>query len=85
PRHVPTSSRLLSAYVADCPESAGHLTASANGQLAAATYRCPPGGHAYEPFGIGVMLVRDGRITEIVAFHEPALFPSFNLPPTLDR
>lgn len=27
PRHVPTSSRLLSAYVADCPETAGHLTA----------------------------------------------------------
>ncbi|HUR06379.1 MAG TPA: amidohydrolase, partial [Nonomuraea sp.] len=25
PRHVPTSSRLLSAYVANCPESAGHL------------------------------------------------------------
>ncbi|GAA5768148.1 ECF RNA polymerase sigma factor SigG [Streptosporangium roseum] len=61
------------------------LPASANGQLAAATYRCPPGGHVYEPFGIGVLRVRDGRITEIVAFHEPALFPSFNLPPTLDR
>ncbi|WP_344495865.1 hypothetical protein, partial [Nonomuraea monospora] len=27
PCHVPTSSRLLSAYVADCPESAGHLKA----------------------------------------------------------
>ncbi|MGN9847573.1 DUF6192 family protein, partial [Nonomuraea sp. H19] len=26
PRHVPTSSRLLSAYVADCLESAGHLS-----------------------------------------------------------
>jgi RNA polymerase sigma-70 factor (ECF subfamily) len=61
------------------------LPASANGQLAAATYRCPPGGHAYEPFGIGVLRVRDGRIAEIVAFHEPALFASFELPPTLDR
>ncbi len=61
------------------------MAPSANGRLAAATYRCTPGGHRYEPFGIGVMLVRDGRITEIVAFHEPALFPSSDLPPTLDR
>lgn len=29
PRHVPTSSSLLSAYVADCPESAGHLSLEA--------------------------------------------------------
>lgn len=66
------------------------LPAGANGQPSAA-YRCPPGGHAYEPFGIGVPRVRDGRMTEIVAFREPALFPSFpsfpsfDLPPAPDR
>ncbi|MER7418390.1 sigma-70 family RNA polymerase sigma factor [Micromonospora peucetia] len=58
---------------------------SANGQLAAASYRRPPGQQVFEPFGIGVLRVCDGRITEIVAFHEPALFPAFGLPPTRDR
>jgi RNA polymerase sigma-70 factor (ECF subfamily) len=32
-----------------------------------------------------VVRVQAGRIIEIVAFHEPALFPSFGLPPALDR
>ncbi|MFD6755628.1 sigma-70 family RNA polymerase sigma factor [Micromonospora gifhornensis] len=73
------------------PTSADYIGAlrmiptSANGQLAAASYRRPPGQQVFEPFGIGVLQVRDGLITEIVAFHEPALFPAFGLPPTLNR
>jgi hypothetical protein len=27
--------------------------------------------------------VEDGRIAEMVAFHDPALFPIFGLPPTV--
>ncbi len=61
------------------------LATAANGQLAAASYRLPPGGQVFEPFGIGLLVVRDGRIAEMVAFHEPALFAAFGLPPTLDR
>nr|WP_239675046.1 sigma-70 family RNA polymerase sigma factor [Natronosporangium hydrolyticum] len=60
------------------------VATSANGQLAAASYRRPPGGQVFEPFGIGVLRVRDGRISDIVAFHEPELFPAFGLPPHLD-
>jgi RNA polymerase sigma-70 factor (ECF subfamily) len=61
------------------------LPTSANGQLAAASYRRLPGRQVFEPFGIGLLRVRAGRIIEIVAFHEPALFPAFGLPPALDR
>ncbi|MBG0567009.1 sigma-70 family RNA polymerase sigma factor [Actinoplanes aureus] len=79
---------LAATWDAGSPEYIGALrmvATSANGQLAAASYRRPPGRQIFEPFGIGVLRVRDGRIVEIVAFHEPALFPAFGLPPTLDR
>jgi RNA polymerase sigma-70 factor (ECF subfamily) len=79
---------LAATWDAGSPEYIGALRmvlTSANGQLAAASYRRPPGQQVFEPFGIGVIRVRDGRITEMVAFHEPALFPAFGLPPTLDR
>jgi RNA polymerase sigma-70 factor (ECF subfamily) len=61
------------------------LPVGANGQLAAAAYVRPAAEHSYTPFGIGVLQVRDGRIAEITAFHEPALFPAFQLPSRLDR
>ncbi|MFG2064495.1 sigma-70 family RNA polymerase sigma factor [Micromonospora sp. NPDC048871] len=79
---------LAATWDASSPDYIGALRAvptSANGQLAAASYRRPPGRQVFEPFGIGVLRVRDGLITEIVAFHEPTLFPAFGLPPTLDR
>ncbi|MEV0733158.1 sigma-70 family RNA polymerase sigma factor [Polymorphospora sp. NPDC050346] len=61
------------------------LPAQANGQLAAAAYVRRPEEHSYAPFAIGVLCVEKGQITEITAFHEPALFPAFRLPPRLDR
>ncbi len=79
---------LAATWDAGSPDYIGALRmipTSANGQLAAASYRRPPGKPVFEPFGIGVLRVRDGRITEIVAFHEPGLFPAFGLPPALDR
>jgi RNA polymerase sigma-70 factor, ECF subfamily len=58
------------------------LPTRANGQPAVATYVRPPGdaGPFYSAFAIGVLRVEDGRIAEIVAFHDPALFPVFGLP-----
>ncbi|GGM47534.1 RNA polymerase sigma factor [Micromonospora sonchi] len=79
---------LAATWDASSPEYIGALRmipTSANGQLAAASYRRPPGQQIFEPFGIGVLRVRDGLIIEVVAFHEPALFPAFGLPPILDR
>ncbi|MET8312432.1 RNA polymerase subunit sigma-70 [Micromonospora sp. NPDC005173] len=61
------------------------LPAGANGQLAAAAYVRPAAEHSYAPFAIGVLQIQDGRITEITAFHAPALFPAFLLPPRLHR
>jgi len=59
------------------------LPTGANGQLAAAAYVRGPAQHSYAPFAIGVLQVEHGRITEITAFHEPAFFPAFLLPPRL--
>ena len=61
------------------------LATRANGQPAVASYvRAPrvdaPGHRA---FAIGVLRIEGGRIAEIVAFHQPALFPAFGLPETL--
>lgn len=61
------------------------LAIGANGQLGAATYLRAPGDEAsgYKAFALGVVRVEDGHIAEIVAFHDPALFPAFGLPDTL--
>jgi RNA polymerase sigma-70 factor, ECF subfamily len=61
------------------------LEAQANGELAAAAYVRRTTEGSYVPFGIGVLRIEDGRIAEITAFHEPAFFPAFLLPPRLDR
>ena len=67
------------------PGSAAHVgrlqlvATGANGQPAV-------GGYADgAPFAIGVLEIRRGRIREIVAFHDPALFAAFGLPPALHR
>jgi len=61
------------------------LATGANGQPAAASYVRRPPEQSYTAFAIGVMRVQDGRIAEITAFHEPALFRAFRLPARLDR
>jgi RNA polymerase sigma-70 factor (ECF subfamily) len=57
----------------------------ANGQPAVATYVLAPGDdtHRHRAFAIGVLRIEGSRIAEIVAFHEPALFQAFGLPPEL--
>ncbi|WP_213452397.1 RNA polymerase subunit sigma-70 [Rhizomonospora bruguierae] len=59
------------------------LPTGANGRPAAAAYVRRPGRDTYQPFAIGIVSVARGRIMEITAFHEPALFPAFALPPQL--
>jgi RNA polymerase sigma-70 factor, ECF subfamily len=55
----------------------------ANGQSAVATYARSHGDAEHKPFGISVLQIEDGRIVEIVAFHDLALFPAFALPTAL--
>ncbi len=61
------------------------LATRANAQPAVATYRRAPGDHAsgHQAFAVGVLRIDDGRIAEMVAFHDTTLFPAFGLPETL--
>jgi RNA polymerase sigma-70 factor, ECF subfamily len=61
------------------------LPTRANGQPALATYVRGPGDESYRPFAIGVLRVEGGRIAEMVAFHDPGLFPRFGLPGSVLR
>jgi RNA polymerase sigma-70 factor (ECF subfamily) len=71
------------------PRSPGHVgrfrmrPIRANGQPAGATWVRAPGDDTYRAFALGVLRIDDGRITEMVAFHDPELFPRFGLPATL--
>jgi RNA polymerase sigma-70 factor (ECF subfamily) len=59
------------------------LLTGANARPAVALYsRTRDGGPAH-PFTIGVLIIADGVITEIAAFHDLRLFPAFGLPSTL--
>jgi RNA polymerase sigma-70 factor (ECF subfamily) len=54
----------------------------ANGQLAAAGYHRGDDG-AYHPFAVVVLATTSTHVTRISLFADPALFPRFDLPPTL--
>jgi RNA polymerase sigma-70 factor, ECF subfamily len=55
----------------------------ANRQPAVATYVRGLDDPAYRAFAIAVLRIEDGRIVEVTAFHDPALFPAFALPTAL--
>jgi RNA polymerase sigma-70 factor (ECF subfamily) len=57
---------------------------AANGCPALAVYRPAGPSGALEPFEIHVLEIADDRVTAIHAFLDPALFPVFGLPPTLE-
>ncbi|HEY7486456.1 MAG TPA: sigma-70 family RNA polymerase sigma factor [Streptosporangiaceae bacterium] len=59
------------------------LPTRANASPAVASYVRGRGESAYRAFAVGVVRVEGGRIAEITAFHEPALFPAFDLPTEL--
>ena len=54
----------------------------ANRQPAMAMYVRPPGGDAFEAFGLTVLRIEDGAVAEVSVFH-PDLFPAFGLAPAL--
>ncbi|TQM30546.1 sigma-70 family RNA polymerase sigma factor [Nocardia bhagyanarayanae] len=56
------------------------LLTSANGQLAFGTYLWEEERAVFAAMALDVVAVREGRISEVVSFLEPALFPSFGLP-----
>lgn len=56
----------------------------ANGQPAFGQYRPSGPGGRFEPWALQVIDIVDGRITGTTAYVEPALFPLFGLPPTVD-
>jgi RNA polymerase sigma-70 factor, ECF subfamily len=52
----------------------------ANGRPAIAAYTGHPDDPEWTAFAISVLVIEDGLITEMTAFHDPALFPAFGLP-----
>ena len=54
-----------------------------NGRPAIGLYLQGPGEDGYRAAAISVLIVRGGRVAEMTAFHDPGLFPAFELPPAL--
>jgi RNA polymerase sigma-70 factor, ECF subfamily len=59
------------------------LLTRANRQPAVANYLRRPGEAAYRPMALDVLTIANGLVADIVTF-PPAVFPSFDLPPSLD-
>jgi RNA polymerase sigma-70 factor (ECF subfamily) len=58
--------------------------AHANRQPAFAVYQLSPTGQ-YQAFGISVLTAEYGKVTDIVTFIDPALFPRFATPLVISR
>lgn len=69
------------------PDYVGRFRMLASGPTGSRGGHLPacPGGRRARPPSVRhrVLRIEGGRIAEIVAFHEPALFPAFGLPATL--
>jgi RNA polymerase sigma-70 factor (ECF subfamily) len=59
------------------------LPTRANGHPALASYVRRPDESDYHAFALSVLRIEDGHVVEGTAFHEPGLFPAFELPLTL--
>jgi RNA polymerase sigma-70 factor, ECF subfamily len=59
------------------------LPIMANGQPGAAGYLRRPGETAFSPFVLAVLRLEHGRIVDIAAFEQPAMFTAFGLPASL--
>ena len=58
------------------------IETQANRQPAAAAYVRSPGDSEYRALAISALRIEDGRIVEMTAFHDTALFTAFELPET---
>jgi RNA polymerase sigma-70 factor (ECF subfamily) len=74
--------RFLATRVLTTPGLFTPVPTAANGQPALAIYRRADDG-TRRAYGIQVLAVRESRVTSIVAFLDPDLFPAFGLPPEL--
>jgi hypothetical protein len=63
-------------------EAEDHVQA-ANGQPGAAGYLRRPGESAFSPFVLTVLRFEHGRIVDIAAFEQPAMFTAFGRPASL--
>jgi RNA polymerase sigma-70 factor, ECF subfamily len=72
----------LRSHVLRQPGAFRMLPAAANGQPALAGYRRGPDG-VYRANAIEVLTISASRVTHVVAFLDPPLFPAFGLPPAL--
>jgi RNA polymerase sigma-70 factor, ECF subfamily len=59
------------------------LPIMANGQPGAAGYLRRPGESAFYPFVLTVLRLDHGRLADIAAFEQPAMFAAFGLPVSL--
>jgi RNA polymerase sigma-70 factor, ECF subfamily len=59
------------------------VATSANRQPAVAIYHRAPGEPVFRLVALEVLRIEGGRVTEIVDFDVPELYPAFGLPPTL--
>ena len=75
-----SAGRFLAAHVLTDPGRYMLLPTEANGQPAFATYQREPGG-SYRAHALQVLAITGGRISRIVIFLDPRLFPAFALPP----
>jgi len=74
--------RFLAGVLAAEPRRYRLLPLRANGERAVAVYRRPiTSSSAYEPAAITVLSFRAGRVSEMIRFTSPTLFPLFGLPP----
>jgi RNA polymerase sigma-70 factor, ECF subfamily len=68
------------------PTGLRYAATSANGQLALGTYSFSEDAGTYQPIALDVLTIGDeGRITDVLAFRTPEIFPAFGLAPELPR
>lgn len=82
--HAAIRALFVNAIFAGAAQTRWCLTpAQANGQPAFGLYRHNPAEDNYQAYGIQVITLAEAKITDIITFKNPALFPFFNLPLSL--
>jgi RNA polymerase sigma-70 factor (ECF subfamily) len=70
---------------AGSPTGLRYLPTRASGQLALGAYKLDPQRSCYLPVALDVLSLRGTRITAVIAFRTPEIFPRFGLPAELPR